>query len=150
MKKHAKKWLKFGLRWGIAVIGIYLVVKNIAFRDRVIVLGPAGGDKIEARVLGDAKDTDPTFRILLASKDDPQPHIQVVGREAIWAKPDRAKLAVKIDGKVVEAKLLAVHPSLSDPKSGAPTAFLVQDPGNSQIWPSTSTTISPTPWWKSA
>ena len=43
MKKNAKKWLKFALRYGIAVIGVYLVVKNIAFRDRVIVLDPFSG-----------------------------------------------------------------------------------------------------------
>jgi len=133
MKKHAKKWLKFALRWGIAVVGIYLVVHNIAFRDRVIVLNPAGGDKVEARVLGDARDTDPAFRILAASANDPQPHEQVVGRDALWAKPDRVKIPVKIDGKVVEAKLLAVHPNLSDPKSGPPTAFLVRDLDNDQI-----------------
>jgi len=110
MKKHAKKWLGFGLRWGIAVIGVYLVVKNIAFRDRVIVLDPVSGDKIETRVLGDARDTDPTFRILMASKDQP-PQELVVGREALWAKPDRAKIAVRIDDTVVDAKVLAVHPS---------------------------------------
>src|SRR5580704_14771756 len=98
MKKQAKKWLKFSLRWGIAVIGVYLVVKNIAFRDRVIVLDSAGIDKVEARVLGDAKDTDATFRILAVGANDKQLHEQVVERESLWAKPDRAKIAVRIDG----------------------------------------------------
>jgi uncharacterized protein (TIRG00374 family) len=133
MKKHAKKWLASGLRWGIAVVGVYLVVKNIAFRDRVITLDPASGDKVDARVLGDAKDTDATFHILIADKNNSQPHEVVVGREALWAKPDRARIAVRFGSGVAEAKLLAVHPGLSDPRTAPPSALLVVNPENNHI-----------------
>ncbi len=36
MSPAAKKWIKFVLRWGIAVAGIYIVLSNISLRDRVL------------------------------------------------------------------------------------------------------------------
>src|SRR5687768_11231208 len=38
MKSAAAKWAKFVLRWGIAVVGIWWVVSQINFRDRVWIL----------------------------------------------------------------------------------------------------------------
>jgi len=38
MNQRAKKWIKFVLRWGIAVVGIWWVVAQMEFRDRVWVL----------------------------------------------------------------------------------------------------------------
>lgn len=38
MKSKAKKWISFILRWGIAVVGIWLVVLQMSFRDRVWVI----------------------------------------------------------------------------------------------------------------
>ena len=37
-RQHALKWLKFVLRWGIAVVGIWLVVQQIYLNDRVWVI----------------------------------------------------------------------------------------------------------------
>ncbi len=39
-KQRVKKWLTFAVRWGIAIAGIYLVLSNISFHDRVQVLDP--------------------------------------------------------------------------------------------------------------
>src|SRR5258705_6478086 len=38
MKQRAVKWLKFLLRWGIAVVGIWWVISQMYFRDRVWIL----------------------------------------------------------------------------------------------------------------
>ncbi len=38
MKQRAVKWLKFLLRWGIAVVGIWWVISQMHFRDRVWIL----------------------------------------------------------------------------------------------------------------
>jgi len=40
MNQRAKKWIKFVLRWGIAIVGIGLVFWNMAFRDQVWILDP--------------------------------------------------------------------------------------------------------------
>src|SRR6185503_12963584 len=38
MSPSAKKWLTFSLRWGIAVVGIWLVIRQISLHDRVWVI----------------------------------------------------------------------------------------------------------------
>jgi glycosyltransferase 2 family protein len=38
MQKKSKGWLKFTLRWGIAVVGITYVLWNLHLRDRVLIL----------------------------------------------------------------------------------------------------------------
>jgi uncharacterized protein (TIRG00374 family) len=40
MNQRAKKWITFVLRWGIAVVGIWWVVAQMEFRDRVWILDP--------------------------------------------------------------------------------------------------------------
>ncbi|HEV8290268.1 MAG TPA: hypothetical protein VGP94_00025, partial [Tepidisphaeraceae bacterium] len=40
MNQRAKKWIKFVLRWGIAVVGIWWVVAQMEFRDRVWIVDP--------------------------------------------------------------------------------------------------------------
>ena len=38
MKKAAKKWGLFGLRWGIAILGIWWVVSKISLDDEAVVM----------------------------------------------------------------------------------------------------------------
>src|SRR5437764_9134659 len=38
MNQRARKWIKFVLRWGVAVVGIWWVVAQMDFRDRVWIL----------------------------------------------------------------------------------------------------------------
>src|SRR3954465_12866931 len=38
MKQRAVKWLKFLLRWGVAVVGIWWVITQMHFRDRGVIL----------------------------------------------------------------------------------------------------------------
>src|SRR5215218_1304431 len=40
MNQRVKKWLTFVLRWGIAVVGIWWVISQITWRDRVTILNP--------------------------------------------------------------------------------------------------------------
>jgi len=37
-KKSAKQWALFGLRWGVAAVGVWLVVKNISLHDQALVV----------------------------------------------------------------------------------------------------------------
>ena len=37
-KKGAKHWALFGLRWGVAAVGVWLVVKNISLHDQAWVI----------------------------------------------------------------------------------------------------------------
>src|SRR5437868_1502459 len=38
MSQKVKKWLTFSLRWGIAVVGIWLVIRQISLYDRIWVI----------------------------------------------------------------------------------------------------------------
>ena len=42
MSKTSKKWIANALRWGIAVFGIWYVLNNMSWNNRVLVSGPGG------------------------------------------------------------------------------------------------------------
>ena len=128
MKKHVKKWAMSALRWGIAIAGAWIVIAHIAFHDRVLLLD-AQGKPVEARVLGDARDTDSEFRVLLPDAGGSKEVL--LPRSAIWIKPDRSSLRVNLDGKIQVVSLLAIHPDPIDPKA-APSAFLVKQPSSNE------------------
>src|SRR5437879_2142351 len=108
---RGRKWATFALRWGIAVVGVYLVVVNIAFRDRVILIDPTSNRLAELRVLGSAKDEDAAFQVV-----EPDGSVRTVTRDQLWAKSYRARDAVG-DGREKRAvTILAVRPTASDPK----------------------------------
>ena len=126
MKKHVKKWSVFALRWGIAAVGVVLVVRNIAFRDRVLVLDGSTNKLVARTVLGDARDTDATFTILVPATNGP-PAEKQVGRGELWAKAEKTGVeAVMPGGAVHVAKVLGVQPNFANPKAG-PANFFVED-----------------------
>jgi len=43
MNAKTKKWLKFTVRWGIALFGVIYVLKNISLHDQVIIPNPVDG-----------------------------------------------------------------------------------------------------------
>ena len=118
---RGRKWAMFALRWGIAVVGVYLVVVNIAFRDRVILVDSASNRLDEIRVLGTAKDEDAAVQVV-----EPDGSVRTVTRDQLWAKSYRARDTIADGGKGREVKVLAVHPPPTDPK-GPPQELLVQD-----------------------
>ena len=54
MTPRTKHWLKFSIRWGIAVVGITWVLWSITFRDRVTVLTAGTNLPQYAQVLDNA------------------------------------------------------------------------------------------------
>ena len=62
-KQKLKRWLTFAVRWGIAVAGIYIVLANISFYDRVQVLDPATNAIHKLRVLNNAAESDSQFLV---------------------------------------------------------------------------------------
>jgi uncharacterized protein (TIRG00374 family) len=106
MTDKTKKWLKFALRWTIAAAGITFVLWKIEFHDRVTVLHRADGRPVSVRVLGEPRDADATFRILLPlpTRDGGQLEERVVPRGDLWVEPDVGKSRL-----------------LTDPQTGQPT-----------------------------
>lgn len=129
MTDRTKKWLKFAVRWGIAAFGVWWVLSNINFTDRVLVLDPATNRPRYAAALDFARDNAPQYRIQL--KGEPS---RVIDRTEVWLRPDRASVDVRLtDGaKPVRRKILAVRPNPSAPvdKERPIVEFLVQDPSS--------------------
>jgi uncharacterized protein (TIRG00374 family) len=61
-KKQLRKWVLFTLRWGVAVVGIWYVVKNISLHDRVL-LPDATGRPVEARLVAAADESAASFEV---------------------------------------------------------------------------------------
>jgi hypothetical protein len=106
MKKHVKKWSLFTLRWGIAVVGIWYVVKNISLHDRVLI-PDATGRPVEARLLGPAAEDAVTYQII-----DPATGAErTVPRTGLLARAGNAgeKVQAEIDGELKTVEVLALR-----------------------------------------
>jgi len=63
MTPAKKKWIKFFLRWGVAVVGVWFVVSNISLYDTVRVQDPVDGRPVTVRLAKPATNAQETFEI---------------------------------------------------------------------------------------
>jgi len=107
-RQRALKWLKFILRWGIAVVGIWLVVQQIYLNDRVWVIE---NDQLVAKRLWQAAPANPnepqTFRVEDAKVKKPE------GLPVVWDatanKPDLKSVKISAPGgKTIEVPLIGL------------------------------------------
>src|SRR5688572_7884037 len=125
MSPRTKHWLKFSIRWGIAIVGIGWVLWGITFRDRVTVLARGTNLPEYAQVLDNATEDQAVYRAV--REGDPARVIEKVPREDIWVRPDRKYVEVRPEtgGPPERRTLLAVKPF-----SGRGVGqVLVKDPG---------------------
>ncbi len=121
MSPRTKYWLKFSIRWSVAVVGIGYVLWGITFRDRTTVLDPATSRPDYVQVLGDANEDQAVYRI--ARDVGGVKEVEDVPRDQLWAHPDRKAVDVRLEsGQVERRKLLAIRPS-----GGKAAQFLVED-----------------------
>jgi len=95
-KKHALNFLKFLVRWGIAVIGIWWVISKMSWYDHASVLLPGRPMPVLCRIDSQhAGDNDLIFRVL-----DPQTGAALnVPRDEIVSEPDKPSLRVSENGR---------------------------------------------------
>jgi len=124
MSKRAKKWISFVLRWGIAAIGVYWVLANIYFTDRVQIAG-ADGWPVSVKLATAAKDDDALLHII-----DRDGMARDVARTDLIARPDRPKLLVRRDGKETTYATLGLRVMPDPDRSTWP--ILVAPPRN--LW----------------
>src|SRR5215208_1515261 len=93
MNQRAKKWIKFALRWGIAVFGILWVLNqpDMLFRDRVWILDPKN-HPVPARLSAypDKGEQSAVFEIW----DPWNGQKRVVPRKEVVNRPDQKELIV--------------------------------------------------------
>jgi uncharacterized protein (TIRG00374 family) len=120
MKTKLKKWIKFTLRWGIAVIGICYVLSKTSFHDRVTILGD--DDKpFAVRVVDGTSES--------AAKFKQADGAALIAREQVWTLAERSSVEIiGTGGKPEKAKLLAIHPRPDQQHDQAPDKLLIQNP----------------------
>lgn len=129
MTPRTRHWLKFSIRWGIAVAGIAYVLWGITFRDRVTVLDPATHLPVYVQVLGDAREEQAVFEIKRHAPGGDV--VEQISREELWVRPDLKKVQVAQEGGgQISRKLLAVKPAGGDSsrRGRAIRAAVVEDP----------------------
>jgi uncharacterized protein (TIRG00374 family) len=126
MKKTAKKWITFTLRWGIAVAGIVWVLAKTPFRDQLTLLEP-GNKLVQALVLHDAPENAAAFEII-----DPVTHNpRLVPRDEVWTQPDGRSIRLRVPtGPAIKAKLLAIRPGEHLSVGESPAELLVLPAGS--------------------
>ena len=127
-KKNIKKWSLFTLRWGIAVVGIWYVVKNISIHDRVLISDP-NGRPIEARLIRPAVENAAEYVIV-----DPSTGVErTIPRTDLLVRAGNSgeKVQVEVDQQLRTMETLALRVTLDEdrkhwPVVVGPTRTVVQ------------------------
>lgn len=124
-KKHGKKWLMFILRWGIAVAGIWYVLSNISWSDRVLIQSPKDGWPVACKLAAPADETSTTFQII-----DENGKVRSVNVDELIVKADPVKINVREHGAVHPYDILAQKPIAEADHN--PRSYLVSERRN--LW----------------
>src|SRR5262245_4924387 len=108
MTDRTKKWLKFTVRWGIAAFGVWWVLSNSNFTDRVLVLDQATN---RPRYVPAVDAQEDAAEFIIAPKGEEPRRVR---RDELWVRPDRSAILVKTAPEATpeKRKLLAVKPSV--------------------------------------
>jgi hypothetical protein len=129
MQKRSKKIITFCLRWGIAVAGIWWVLANTSFQDRLLTVDK--DNHLVAMTVVNAPQDD-AARFQVRDKNAPGHHRMPIQRDQVWTRPPIASAKITEDGKVVSAKVLAIRPGPHLEKGGTPAELLIRDPKTGQ------------------
>jgi uncharacterized protein (TIRG00374 family) len=88
-KKGLKHWAMFGLRWGVAAVGVWLVVKNMSLHDRALVLLPGSDRPVNVALAGHEGEDALVFHVI---DPDNSNRIIAVPRENVLNAPDASKV----------------------------------------------------------
>ena len=120
MNKQAKKWITFSLRWGIAAVGIYLVLSKTSFHDRVRTVDPRTHELQTRRIVDGQSELAASFTVV----GNPP-----IARDEVWTTPDLARVRIAMpDGGTHTAKVLAILPQVQQEPDQSPRKLLIEDP----------------------
>jgi uncharacterized protein (TIRG00374 family) len=91
MQPRTKKWLQFSLRWGVAILGVWFVVKNISLYDQVRIQDPGTGLPVSVTLAEPADENSQAFSIYLP---DGSGATEIVQRSQLIARSQYDRLQV--------------------------------------------------------
>jgi uncharacterized membrane protein YbhN (UPF0104 family) len=117
-------WIKFSLRWGVAVVGIVWILSQLTIRDRVNVLQ---ADNTVVSIALREPATEESTQFYLEGIAEP------VGRDRIVSAPDRKKVKIfdpndPAHARVVETDLWGLHLTGELSKSPTVDALIIKNP----------------------
>jgi uncharacterized protein (TIRG00374 family) len=131
MNARAKKWIKFTLRWGIAVGGIAWVVANISLRDRVMVLNPSDNRPVPVNLAEQDEEDSQSYLIT----DPVTGEDRRVSATDVLVKADRDHVNVLINGQQKKVNLLAIAAPMRIERGYHPNKLLIEDPATRKgVW----------------
>ncbi len=125
MSPKIRKGLKFAIRWGIAVAGIWYVLANINLSDRVMIVDPHTTQPTWVKVLHEPRETDLQFTAL-----DDDGNTFTVNRHDIWTPPDRRRITLASGESV---RVLALQPTAPETLDAPPAQILIEQNGQPHI-----------------
>jgi uncharacterized protein (TIRG00374 family) len=106
-KKGARHWVFFGLRWAIAVVGVWLVIKNMSLRDQALVILDTHTDRpVMVSLQGSVAESAAVFPVLDPS--DPGRVIPVPRAQVVNGPDVKTVQRVLPDGSVRTVALLGM------------------------------------------
>jgi uncharacterized protein (TIRG00374 family) len=120
-------WLTFTLRWGIAVVGIWWVISQITWRDRVLMLDAETNRPVPKRLANMPPVDAPRFKIHKTN--------EIVDRSQLLHKRDENKVTLRLPGgELRKVDLLALD--LSDDLKKVERLLVLPAPGEKEkgLW----------------
>ncbi|HLL88520.1 MAG TPA: lysylphosphatidylglycerol synthase transmembrane domain-containing protein [Tepidisphaeraceae bacterium] len=128
MHPRAKSLLKTSVRWGIAVLGVWFVVRNISLHDRVLVTDPATGRPVAVRLLEPADESARSF--VVQDPNAPAGARLVVPREQLVVKPELDQVDVRLPGSEAPRRMDVLGLEVSDAGRRDQWPLVVTEPRN--------------------
>src|SRR5688572_7635212 len=97
-----KRWVKFALRWGIAVLGIWWVLSNLSWHDRVMIADPADGWPVSVKLVEPADEDARQFKVEM-----PDDAVRTLRRDELLVRADAVRITLVEDGQRVRYDPLA-------------------------------------------
>lgn len=127
MKHNARKWMTFTLRWAVAIAGIYWVLAQTPFTDKLSLVNSAN-EIVQPDVLHDPPEDAAQFQVR-----EHNGRVHTVSRDEVWTQPDRRTVHIKFAGKAMKVKLLAIRPGAHYKPGEAPAELLVRTPDGRRL-----------------
>jgi uncharacterized protein (TIRG00374 family) len=124
-KKGAKHWALFTLRWAVAAVGVWLVVKNMSLHDQaLVILNPATNRPVMVSLKQSAAEDSPIFEVIDPNNSS---HVIAVPAANVLNAPDTKRVTRVVDGQSKSVALLGLDLAGNLTMGSTPRRLLIAD-----------------------
>jgi uncharacterized protein (TIRG00374 family) len=124
-KKGFKHWALFALRWGVAVVGVWLVVKNMSLHDQaLVILNHSTNRPVMVSLKNSAGEDSPVFQVIDPANSS---HVIPVPAADVLNAPDVKRVNRIVNGGTKSVALLGLDLAGNLAMGSVPLRLLVAD-----------------------